>query len=263
MFYVFPTATDIADFVSDQLIQRINTQKRVVFGLATGSTMEPVYDLFIGKYQQTKPNLEHVYCFNLDEYVGLPAAHPQSYYAYMQRHLYQQVPFKAQQVFLPCGEKAVDEAHCQAFSALIKDKGGIDLQLLGIGSNGHIGFNEPGTSFDSRTHIVALSEQTRHDNSRFFKDKSQMPTHAVTLGLKDIMEAKEVYLLATGAHKAKIMGALQRSGVDEKLPASVLNEHPNTKILVDAQAAQELDQDLCHDYRTLGLKQKVEAEKTT
>lgn len=263
MFYIFPTATEIADFVSEQMLLRIKNQNKTVFGLATGSTMEPVYEQFIQKYRQCQPSLEQVYCFNLDEYVGLPAEHPQSYHAYMQKHLFRHVPFNQQQVFLPCGQKTANEAECQAFSALIQAQGGIDLQLLGIGTNGHIGFNEPGTPFNSRTHIVALSEQTRRDNSRFFANKNEMPTHAVTLGLKDIVEAEEVFLLATGAHKAEIMAALQRSRSDEQLPASILHEHPNAKVLLDAQAAQELDRSLCRSYQDLTRTRTAIAEKAT
>lgn len=254
MFYVFPTPQEIADYVSAQMFYRLQAQTQLVLGLATGSTMKPVYARLIKQLQENPVDLSKVYCFNLDEYVGLAADHPQSYAAYMQEHLFEHVPFVAEQLFLPPGFCRPSDEQCLAFSARIQQLGGIDLQLLGIGTNGHIGFNEPGTAFDSRTHVVQLSEQTRHDNSRFFRDRSEMPTHAVTLGLQDIMEAKEIFLLATGEHKARIMARLQGCAIEEDLPASILKKHPNTKILLDEAAAQYLDPAQGKDYRDL-LKQ--------
>lgn len=251
MFYVFPTAQDIARFVSAQMHQLIVERDRLVLGLATGSTMKPVYAQFIKEYQRHSPSLEHVHCFNLDEYIGLPAEHPQTYATYMQEYLYAHLPFVQEQLHLPCGKDWPSQEECLIFSKQIQALGGIDLQLLGIGTNGHIGFNEPGTSFDQQTHVVALSEQTRRDNSRFFTDKKEMPTHAVTLGLKDILGAKRIFLLATGEQKAQIMGRLQRGPVTEELPASILKKHPNAAILVDEAAAQRLDPAQCKEGRTL------------
>ena len=251
MFYVFPTAQDIARFVSAQMHQLIVERDRLVLGLATGSTMKPVYAQFINEYQRHHPNLQHVHCFNLDEYIGLPAEHPQTYAAYMQEYLYTHMPFVQEQLYLPCGKDWPSQEECLGFSKQIQALGGIDLQLLGIGTNGHIGFNEPGTSFDQQTHVVALSEQTRRDNSRFFADKKEMPTHAVTLGLKDILGAKSIFLLATGEQKAQIMGQLQRGPVTEELPASILKKHPDTAILVDEAAAQELDPAQCKEGTVL------------
>lgn len=251
MFYVFPQPRDIAHYVSAQMVQRLLAKPQLVFGLATGSTMKPVYEHFIDRLKEQTISLDGVHCFNLDEYVGLEAEHPQSYAAYMQEHLYDHLPFRPGQLFLPPGFYHPTDEECLDFSARIQKLGGIDLQLLGIGSNGHIGFNEPGTPFDSRTHVVQLSEQTRKDNSRFFDDKSEMPTHAVTMGLQDIMEADEIFLLATGAHKAEIMAKLQSCTVNESLPASILKKHPATKILVDEAAAQYLDPARCHDYKVL------------
>lgn len=251
MFYVFPTPAAIAEYVSEQMVQRICHQNKVVLGLATGSTMKPVYDRLIDKLKQQAVNLDGVYCFNLDEYVGLAADHPQSYTTYMQEYLYDHLPFVPGQLFMPPGFRQPSTQECLDFSACIQQLGGIDLQLLGIGTNGHIGFNEPGTPFDDRTHVVRLSAQTRADNSRFFDDKSEMPTEAVTLGLQDIMDAKEILLIATGAHKAKIMAELQSCSVDERLPASILKTHPNTKILLDEAAAQYLDPEQCTKYSSL------------
>jgi|SRR5690625_1674493 len=257
MFYVFPTDGDIARFVSAQIIQLISSHERLVLGLATGSTMKPVYGQLIKDFERERPSLQHVHCFNLDEYIGLPAEHPQTYAAYMQQYLYSHMPFVPEQLHLPCGKDWPDEQQCLDFSRQIQKLGGIDLQLLGIGTNGHIGFNEPGTSFEQRTHVVALSEQTRRDNSRFFTNKDEMPTHAVTLGLKDIIESRQIFLLATGEQKAQIMGELQRSVITEDLPASILKKHPHTAILVDEAAAQELDPAQCKDASVLLEKIEV------
>src|SRR5690625_2509971 len=251
MFYVFPTAQDIARFVSAQMHRLIIERDRLVLGLATGSTMKPVYAQFINEYQRHHPNLQHVHCFNLDEFIGLPAEHPQTYAAYMQEYLYTHMPFVQEQLYLPCIKDWPSQEECLGFSKQIQSLSVIDLQLLGIGTNGHIGFNEPGTSFDQQTHVVALSEQTRRDNSRFFADKKEMPTHAVTLGLKDIIEAKKIFLLATGEQKAQIMGALQRSDITEHLPASILKKHADVAILVDEAAAQELDPAQCKEGSVL------------
>src|SRR5690625_4725175 len=251
MFYVFPRPEDIAHYVSIQIGQRFIRNNKVVLGLATGSTMKPVYAQLIEFYRQRPCSLDHVHCFNLDEYIGLKAEHPQSYAAYMQKHLYQHLPFIQNQLYLPCGEHWPSDAECLGFFEHIQALGGIDLQLLGLGTNGPVGFNEPGTSFDQRTHVVALSEQTRRDNSRFFNNKDEMPTHAVTLGLKDIIEAKKIFLLATGEQKAQIMGALQRSDITEHLPASILKKHADVAILVDEAAAQELDPAQCKEGSVL------------
>src|SRR5699024_4924125 len=125
------------------------------------------------------------------------------------------------------------EVVCQAYSHAIASQGGLDLQLLGIGSNGHIGFNEPYTCFDSRTHIVELSEQTRIDNGRFFDDQNEVPTHAITMGIQDILNAKEIILVATGSNKTEIMAQLFASAIDEALPASALKQHKNLAIVLD------------------------------
>jgi len=208
-----------------------------VLGLATGSTMEPVYAHFLQLLQQDPVDLSRLTTFNLDEYLGLSATHAQSYHYYMQQHLFSKLALPQENIHLPGGVASDAEAACQAYSAAIQALGGLDLQLLGIGSNGHIGFNEPQTSFASRTHIVALSEQTRIDNGRFFADQSEMPTHAITLGIQDIVEAKEVVLMVTGSHKANIMAELFHSPVDEALPASALKQHPHLTIVLDREAA--------------------------
>lgn len=237
MYKVFETADAAAHYTAQRMLKTIQTVPEPVLGLATGSTMEPVYAHFLQLLQQDPVDLSRLTTFNLDEYVGLRATHAQSYHYYMQQHLFSKLALPRENTHLPGGGDSDLEIACQAYSAAIQALGGMDLQLLGIGSNGHIGFNEPQTSFASRTHVVELSEQTRLDNGRFFADQSEMPTHAITLGIQDIVEAKEVVLMITGRHKAEIVAQLFHSPVDEALPASALKQHPHLTIVLDRGAA--------------------------
>lgn len=245
MFYVFPNPQTIAQYVSTRLIALIKEKPNAVLGLATGSTMEPVYEEFMSQVTLQDVSVSSLVTFNLDEYLGLGAEHPQSYHYYMRQHLFNRLAFAQHQTFLPDGVCIDPEEQCKQYSQKIAAVGGIDLQLLGIGTNGHIGFNEPGTSFRSRTHVVGLSEQTRLDNGRFFDSMDQVPTQAITLGLQDISEAKEIILIATGANKAQVMLDLYHSDIDENMPASIVKKHEAAIILVDEKAAQLLPAGAC------------------
>ena len=199
--------------------------------------MEPVYAQLLQSMQQSPLDLSQLTTFNLDEYIGLSAQHPQSYNYYMYQHLFNQLNIPAQNVHLPDGLAGNIEHACQAYSDAIKAIGGLDLQLLGSGANGQIGCDEPQTCFNSRTHVVKLSEQTRIDNSRFFTDQNEVPTHAITMGIKDILDAKEIILVATGRNKTEIMAQLFNSDIDEAIPASALKQHHNLTIVLDREAA--------------------------
>lgn len=235
-FVVFSNPQELGKYVSQQLVQAIQQKPQLVLGLATGSTMLPVYAEFVRLVQDQQVDLSALTTFNLDEYIGLAPEHPQSYHYFMHRYLFRHLPLQPAQCLLPKGQVADLTAECRDYSARLQQQG-LDIQLLGIGSNGHIGFNEPGTSFASRTQVVELTPETRQDNSRFFASLAEMPTHAVSMGLADIMSAKQVWLLATGQHKAEIMARLFQSQVAENLPASVLKQHPGVQILLDAAAA--------------------------
>lgn len=237
MFKIFSSPEDIAKKVSELLYSTIKQKPSAALGLATGSTMEPVYAYFVKQVQETGLDLSQVTTFNLDEYIGLPFGHPQSYWAFMQQHLFEPLNIAQAQTHLPCGNAKVLTDECEQYTQKIQALGGLDIQLLGIGSNGHIGFNEPGTPFDRCTHVVDLTEETRLDNSRFFNDLSEMPTQAVTMGIAEIMSAKEVVLVATGLHKSKTMRHLYESEPDPNMPASILKTHPNVKIWLDTEAA--------------------------
>lgn len=237
MYKIFDTVDEVSRYTAQRLLQVIQAKPGAVLGLATGSTMEPVYARFIEFLEQTPADVSQLTTFNLDEYIGLSAEHPQSYSYYMCRHLFNKLRIPGQRVHLPDGMAEDVECACQAYSEAIQAIGGLDLQLLGIGSNGHIGFNEPHTCFSNCTHVVELSEQTRIDNGRFFTDQNEVPTHAITMGIQDILKAKEIILVATGSKKAGIMAELFHSVMDEALPASALKQHQNVTIVLDAEAA--------------------------
>ena len=245
MFLVFRNPQEIAQYVSEQLVKLVKNKPQAVLGLATGSTMEPVYERFCADAREQELDVSQLISFNLDEYLGLSPEHPQSYQYYMNKHLFERLNFAKQKTFLPYGTVEDIEAHCQEYSKKIADCGGIDLQLLGVGANGHIGFNEPGTPFNSRTHVVELSKQTRIDNGRFFDSMDEVPTQAVTIGLQDIMDAKAIILIATGKNKAQVMADLYASTTDEQMPASVLKNHNNVLFIVDKKAASKLPAEAC------------------
>ncbi|NHC61716.1 glucosamine-6-phosphate deaminase [Paenalcaligenes suwonensis] len=246
MFLVLPDSQAVAAHVSNHLIQLIQKKPNAVLGLATGGTMEPVYQQFVQQVNALQLDVSKLHSFNLDEYVGLSPAHPQSYNYYMHQHLFNLLPFTEAQLHLPNGLATDWQAECLHYSSRIQEEGGLDLQLLGIGSNGHIGFNEPGTSFDSRTHVVELSERTRIDNGRFFENSAEVPHHALTMGIQDIVQAREILLVVTGAHKAQTMLNYFESSASEAMPATVLKQHTNVRIIMDTAAASLLPETVLH-----------------
>lgn len=240
MLIVFPDVSSVAEYVSTALINKIKDKPNTVLGAATGGTMEPIYARFIDQVRQQQVDVSQIATFNLDEYVGLSAHHPKSYAAYMHEHLFRHLDFDPSKLYLPDGQVQNLTKHCSEYATKIQQCGGIDLQLLGVGGNGHIGFNEPGTAFDSRCHVVQLSEQTRIDNSRFFAKNAIVPASAITMGMQDIMDAREIVLVATGPNKASIMAAYYENDITQAIPFTVLKRHPNATIILDAAAASLL-----------------------
>ncbi|NYT64003.1 glucosamine-6-phosphate deaminase [Alcaligenaceae bacterium] len=240
MFLIFSDTTSIAEYVSTMLINKIKSKPGIVLGAATGGTMEPIYACFVEQARQQQLDMSGLTSFNLDEYVGLNADHPKSYAAYMHQHLFRHVGFDESRHYLPNGQAQNLEEHCLEYSAKIRQVGGIDLQLLGVGGNGHIGFNEPGTAFDSRCHVVQLSERTRLDNSRFFAKNAIVPASAITMGMQDIMDAREILLIATGETKAAILAEYYQNDITEAIPFTLLKRHPRTTIILDEAAASLL-----------------------
>lgn len=242
MFLIFPDVSSIADYVSAALINKIADKPDIVLGLATGGTMEPIYEHFVRQARQRQLDVSRLTSFNLDEYVGLSPDHPKSYAAYMHEHLFRHLGFDHSRHYLPDGEAQNLEEYCREFSEKVRQHGGIELQLLGVGGNGHIGFNEPGTPFDSRCHVVELSERTRIDNSRFFAENAIVPASAITMGMQDIMDAREILLVATGESKAAIVAEYHQNGVTKDIPFTILKQHPQAQIVLDEAAARLLPQ---------------------
>ncbi|MDM8276910.1 glucosamine-6-phosphate deaminase [Lactobacillus gallinarum] len=205
-----------------------------VLGLATGSTPETLYQNFTNSYL----NCSNLISINLDEYVGLTPDNPQSYHYFMRKHLFDKKPFKKS--YVPDGMTKDVAATCKEYDQIIKDNP-IDVQLLGIGRNGHIAFNEPGTPFDIGTHEVKLTENTIKANSRFFDNEDEVPKSAICMGTANIMDAKKVVLMAFGEKKAKAIKEMIEGPITEEVPASILQKHPDVTVIVDEAAAQELD----------------------
>ncbi|GAE32509.1 glucosamine-6-phosphate deaminase [Halalkalibacter hemicellulosilyticus] len=203
-----------------------------VLGLATGSTPERLYELLVKGYTQGQLSFSNVTTFNLDEYIGLKPADQNSYHYYMDEHLFKHINIRESHIHIPDGITDNAEQECLRYEQLIKEHGGIDVQLLGLGLNGHIGFNEPGTAFSTRTHIVDLKPSTRKANARFFEREEDVPNQAITMGIQTIMESKEILLLASGEKKRPAIKRLLEGDVCEDFPASILHNHPNVTVII-------------------------------
>ncbi len=213
---------------------------KAVLGLATGSSPVKLYEKMIEDHKNNGTSYKDVITFNLDEYVGLPRNHEQSYYTFMHENLFNQIDIKEENVHIPNGEASDPEKEAKDYEAELK-KYSVDLQVLGIGSDGHIAFNEPGTPLDEETHIATLTEQTISDNARFFEgDMSLVPTTAITQGLASIMRAKKIVLIATGANKADAVYGMLKGEITTDCPASVLQNHADVTVVLDEAAASRL-----------------------
>ncbi|GLI50859.1 glucosamine-6-phosphate deaminase [Tepidanaerobacter syntrophicus] len=216
----------------------IKQKPDLVLGLATGSTPIGTYKELIRMHKEEGLDFSKVVSFNLDEYYNLPPDDPQSYNYFMFENLFNHVNIKKENVHIPNGLVKDVETYCKQYDEEISKFGGIDLQLLGIGVNGHIGFNEPAEELILGTHLTDLTEDTIKANSRFFDSPEQVPTKAITMGIGSIMKAKKILLLASGKNKAEIMAKiLNRDVVTTKIPASLLKLHPDTTIIMDEEAA--------------------------
>lgn len=219
---------------------RLRKQPALVLGLATGSTPLGTYRALIRMHRDEGLDFSRATTFNLDEYVEVGPTHPQSYHRFMEEHFFQQVNLDRRFTFIPDGMAPDVEAHCEWYEEQIRSAGGIDIQILGIGRNGHLAFNEPGSSLGSRTRIKPLSEETRRDNARFFASLEEVPTHAVTMGIGTIMEARELILLASGEKKADAVKAAVEGSITAIVPASIMQMHRRAYVIVDQAAAAKL-----------------------
>lgn len=237
---VLPDADERAALASGAVVHLLQRNASAVLGLATGSSPLPVYDALAVRCAAGEVSFARARAFTLDEYVGLPAGHPQSYREVIGRELVSRVDLDPAAVFSPDGSAEDLPAACATYEAALSEAGGVDLQLLGIGSDGHLAFNEPGSSLASRTRVKTLTQQTRADNARFFGDLEQVPHHVVTQGLGTILQARHLLLLAEGAGKASAVAAAVEGPVSASCPASVLQLHPHVTVLLDPAAAARL-----------------------
>jgi len=241
MEVVIAPAAQLAALAADVVERLLRTRPNPVLGLATGSSPLAVYDELARRHESQGLSFAHARAFLLDEYVGLPAGHPERYRHVIAREIADRVDFAPEAVQGPDGLAADLPAACASYERAIADAGGVDVQILGIGTDGHVAFNEPGSSLASRTRIKTLTRQTREDNARFFGgDVDAVPTHCLTQGLGTIMAARHLVLLATGRGKAEAVHQLVEGPVSAMWPATVLQHHPHVTVLVDDAAASRL-----------------------
>ena len=231
------------DEVSDEafhiLSSVVKSNPHACLGLATGSTPLGLYKKMIQAYQQGNISYQYITTYNLDEYIGIDLTNPQSFHAFMYQNLFNHIDIKPDHIHLPGNDLKRIDLIANEYNELLK-KQPIDLQVLGIGSNGHIGFNEPGTQFEQETFIVTLDEQTKKDNARFFENPDDVPSYAITMGIKNIMDSKKILLLATGKRKAPVIKAVVNDDITTSIPATILQRHNDVTLILDEAAASLL-----------------------
>ncbi len=225
----------MSDLGAEIIANTIKANPSCTLGLATGSSPIGTYQNLVKAYENKEISFKDVKTYNLDEYCGISRSHPQSYYYFMHDNLFNHVDILEENVHVPMISNTSLEKDCKAYNDML-NKVTIDLQLLGIGGNGHIGFNEPGTPFSQETFIVKLTDKTRQDNKRFFNSIDEVPTHAITMGISNIMKAKKILMLISGANKADTVVKLLSGEVTPDFPASILNEHPDVTVIIDQDA---------------------------
>ena len=237
--YIYPDAQTLAVAAAALLAGAVIEKPDAVLGLATGSTPVPTYRELARLNKAGAVSFAKARTFNLDEYAGLAPDHPQSYRRFMNEQLFDHIDIDPANTHVPSG--FAGDAEAADYDAQIAAAGGVDVQLLGIGHDGHIGFNEPDDTFSRTTHRVELTEITRQANARFFDSVDEVPTHAVTMGIGTIMQAKRILMIATGRDKAETVRAMLRGPVSPRMPASVLALHRDVTVMLDAEAASLLE----------------------
>ncbi len=243
---VFEDKLSGSQYIADALRSRIHTNdsdsKRTVLGLATGGSPKKVYDLLVESVETGELSFQNVTSFNLDEYYPIGPESRNSYHYYMNQRLFNHTDVDPGQVFIPEGDIEVSEVdhYCKAYERKIAGYGGIEIQLLGIGGNGHIGFNEPGSSIESETRLIHLDEKTRRDAADSFGGIHQTPEKAITMGVKTILNAKKIYCMAWGAHKARPVQQLIEGEITAEWPVTFLQTHANVELIIDRAAASLL-----------------------
>lgn len=225
-----------ASYVISQVLGKPDS----ILGLAAGNTPLGMYRELVKSYDRRELDFSETTLFNLDEYCNLDKDNPRSYSYFMKKNLISQINVKAENVFIPNGMAFDIEEECRNYERMIMEKGGIDLQILGIGQNGHIGFNEPGTDFEAETHLVQLKPSTVEANARYFNNRGEVPTTAISMGIKTIMKSRMLVLLASGEKKADAIKRAINDEISPNLPASILQLHPNVVFIIDNEAASML-----------------------
>lgn len=234
--------TTMSKQAAEHIIDKVKQNPQAVLGLATGSTPTGMYTELIKDHELNGTSYKGIQTINLDEYVGMDPQNPNSYHYFMKTNLFDHVDIEASNTHVPDGTATDLDEFCKSYDQLIESNP-IDLQVLGIGENGHIGFNEPGTPFETSTHIVTLTHSTRKANARFFNSINDVPTHAITMGIASILKSKEIVVLASGEKKAKAIQHLLNGTVSTDFPASALLNHPNVTLIVDQEAYSLADQE--------------------
>ena len=236
----FDSDEKLNEAAANIIVGQIQTIPRAVLGLATGGTPVGIYEQIVRDYRRGMVSFRSVTTFNLDEYVNLPIDHPESYHSYMNAHLFSHIDLPEAQRHIPNGNAANLTEECRRYDEAIELAGQIDLQLLGLGHNGHIGFNEPAHALIKGTHIVELAEKAREANARFFDSIDDVPKQALTMGVGTILKAKKILLVVKGADKADIIREALQGPITTDVPASLLQTHPNLIVLLDSAAGGKL-----------------------
>lgn len=237
--FVFQNKEGLFEHLSQLFIREIKSNPNITLGLATGGTPIPLYKKLIEDHKTNKTSYKYVKTFNLDEYEGLEPTHPQSYHKFMDDHLFKHIDITKSNINIPLGNTGDPKTECARYDELL-DQHQIDIQLLGIGTNAHIGFNEDGSNFDSGTSVVLLKQATLEENARFFNSVHEVPKYALTMGIASIMKAKKIILVATGMNKAIAINETINGFITKNVPSSILQAHPNVEIYLDQEAASLL-----------------------
>jgi len=248
---------EMSKLAARMIADLIRRKPRCVLGLATGSTPVGTYRELIRLHREEDLDFSAVETFNLDEYVGLPPDHEQSYYFFMNEEFFRHINIHLQNTHILNGLAEDLTEECRTYEEMIREAGGIDIQLLGIGANGHIAFNEPGSSLGSRTRIKTLDERTIHDNARFFESPDQVPRYALTMGIGTIMDARRLLLLASSKAKTEAVVKTVEGPITAMVPATIVQLHPKATIIADKAAARKLSRKYPGEPRTLKREDRL------
>ena len=237
---IFNNSTEIANAAAEIIINKVNSKKDAILGLATGASPVATYNKIIEEYKNGNVTFKDVKTFNLDEYCSIPASDRNSYYTFMHENLFNHIDIKEENVHVPDGNPKNAEEYCASYDASIIAAGGIDIQVLGIGRNAHIGFNEPADEFTAGTYKVKLTDSTIEANKIYFESENDVPREAITMGVQSITNAKEIILIAEGKAKAQAIHDMIKGEVSPSCPASILQKHNNVHIFIDKDAASLL-----------------------